>query len=121
MLLTALVFVAFGLSVGSFLNVFVLRKGVASLSGRSKCPSCGHIIAWYDLIPVFSWFILRARCRNCGSRISMQYPLVEASTGIIFGLVAGVPFFGLAYKLLYCLIFALLICKYIWRERGIDK
>jgi leader peptidase (prepilin peptidase)/N-methyltransferase len=87
MLFFAIVFAVFGSIIGSFLNVLVLRKGVASLEGRSHCPSCGKNIAAYDLIPVFSWLILRGRCRHCGSRISVQYPLVEASTAILFALV----------------------------------
>ena len=92
MLFTALVFGGLGAIIGSFLNVLVLRKGVASLQGRSHCPSCGKNIAAYDLVPIFSWFILRGRCRNCGSGISFQYPLVEATTAILFALVAAVSF-----------------------------
>ena len=76
----------FGLIIGSFLNVVVLRRGAKALSGRSACFVCGHAIAWYDLVPVFSWIALRGRCRNCACPISMQYPLVEASTGVLFAL-----------------------------------
>jgi leader peptidase (prepilin peptidase)/N-methyltransferase len=88
----ALMFAVFGSVVGSFLNVLVLRKGVLSLSGRSHCPSCGKTIAAYDLIPIFSWIYLRARCRYCGSRISAQYPLVEAGTAVLFALVGAAAF-----------------------------
>jgi len=94
MLFVALVFAALGGIIGSFLNVVVLRKGVASLDGRSSCPSCGKIIAAYDLVPVFSWLILRGRCRNCESAISIQYPLVEAATAILFALVGTAAFPG---------------------------
>ncbi len=98
MQMTAIYFGVLGLIVGSFLNVLILRKGVMSLSGRSKCPSCGKLIYWYDNIPVISWLILRGRCRNCGSSISLQYPLVEALTGILFLLVgtAAYPAFLLS-------------------------
>lgn len=82
-----LVFFVFGAIVGSFLNVLVLRKGVASLGGRSHCPACGKGIAAYDLIPIFSWLLLRGRCRYCGSKISVQYPLVEGATAILFAII----------------------------------
>ena len=110
MALFALFFGIFGLIVGSFLNVVILRKGVTSLQGRSKCPACGKVIAWYDLVPVFSWICLRGRCHNCGSRISIQYLLVEASTGILFALVGGAPFLGFAFTFYFCAIVALLVC-----------
>ena len=76
-----------GLIIGSFLNVVVLRKGARSLTGRSGCMSCGYALHWFDLIPVVSWLALRGRCRKCGSRISVQYPLVEASTAVLFALI----------------------------------
>jgi leader peptidase (prepilin peptidase) / N-methyltransferase len=94
MLFVALAFAALGSIIGSFLNVVVLRKGVASLAGRSSCPSCGKVISYYDLVPVFSWLILRGRCRNCGSGISAQYPLVEAGTALLFALVGTAAFPG---------------------------
>jgi leader peptidase (prepilin peptidase)/N-methyltransferase len=74
----------FGLIIGSFLNVVVLRRGARTLSGRSACFACGKTIAWYDLVPVLSWILLWGRCRRCGSSISAQYPLVEAITGALF-------------------------------------
>jgi prepilin signal peptidase PulO-like enzyme (type II secretory pathway) len=76
----------FGLCVGGFLNVVIVRKGRHWLSGRSACPSCAKTLAWYDMVPVASWIMLGGRCRTCGSPISIQYPLVEAATGIVFGL-----------------------------------
>jgi len=80
----------FGLCVGSFLNVVVYRLP-AGLSvaqpRRSFCPRCKAGITWYDNLPVLSWFVLRGRCRHCGGRISVQYPLVEALTGLTFVLV----------------------------------
>ncbi len=78
----------FGSIIGSFLNVLVLRHGARSVSGRSACFSCGRQIAWYDNVPILSWLMLGGRCRSCGSRISIQYPLVEALTAVIFATVA---------------------------------
>src|SRR3989344_8959154 len=79
----------FGSAIGSFLNVVICR--LASDEGivkkRSHCPKCGQILVWYDLIPIISFFILRARCRSCQEKISWQYPLVEAATGALFILV----------------------------------
>jgi leader peptidase (prepilin peptidase)/N-methyltransferase len=62
------------------------------VSPRSHCPSCGQGIAWYDNIPVLSWFLLRGSCRNCRAPISPRYPAVEFLTGVLFA--AGVFAFG---------------------------
>jgi leader peptidase (prepilin peptidase) / N-methyltransferase len=85
--LIACAYGVFGLIIGSFLNVVILRKNLHSLGGRSECMSCETTLRWYELIPVFSWLGLRGRCGTCGSAISVQYPLVEAATGILFALV----------------------------------
>jgi len=90
-MLISLIFGLFGLIVGSFLNVLILRHGKLYLGGRSQCTNCGKAIAAIDLIPVLSWLLLRGRCRMCGGRISIQYPLVEASTAILFALVGAAP------------------------------
>ncbi len=76
----------FGLTVGSFLNcvIYRLEKGESALKGRSYCPKCRHKLAWYDLIPLLSFFILKAKCRYCHKKISIQYPLVEIATGLLF-------------------------------------
>ena len=80
-----------GLAIGSFLNVVVWRlPREKSLSHPgSHCPACGHPIRPYDNIPVVSWVLLRGRCRDCGERISVRYPLVEAGTGIAFAATAA--------------------------------
>lgn len=89
LLLTLACFV-FGLLIGSFLNVVIWRvpRGENLNHPGSHCPSCGHAIRPYDNIPVLSWLVLRARCRDCGEPISARYPLVELFTGIVFT-VAG--------------------------------
>ncbi len=78
-----------GLAVGSFLNclIYRLKTGESFLKGRSYCPHCKHILAWQDLIPLFSFLILKGKCRYCHQKIFLQYPLVELATGIIFLLI----------------------------------
>lgn len=80
----------FGLAIGSFLNAAAHRiPSGASLNTRSACPGCGHTIRAYDLVPVLSWLALRARCRDCGTRISARYPLVETTSAALWGLLAA--------------------------------
>lgn len=77
----------FGLAIGSFLNVCALRWPVdeSVVSPPSRCPECGRPVRWFENIPVLGWIALRGRCRGCGTRISVQYPLVELATGAIWG------------------------------------
>lgn len=76
----------FGLMIGSFLNVCIARlpAGGSLVSPASTCPSCGRLIAWRDNIPVVSYLLLRGRCRQCATPISVRYPLVEAATAVLF-------------------------------------
>lgn len=93
------VLVVFGLCLGSFVNALVYRlhwqethekagaseKKLYSIQrGRSLCPHCKHQLSNKDLIPLFSWFMLRGRCHYCKQPISWQYPFVEASTALLF-------------------------------------
>ena len=75
-----------GLSVGSFLNVVIFRldKKGGILFGRSECRSCGHIIRWYDMVPVAGFLFLKRRCRHCLQKISLIYPAVEILTAVAF-------------------------------------
>ena len=80
-----------GLIIGSFLNcvIYRLEKKQSFLSGRSFCPKCKHKLSWQDLIPVFSFILLKGKCRYCHKKISFQYPFVELATGILFVLIFG--------------------------------
>ncbi|MFC1660531.1 prepilin peptidase [Gemmatimonadota bacterium] len=75
-----------GLVLGSFLNVCTFRWPADESVVRppSHCPACESAIRWYDNIPVFSYLVLRGRCRSCGVFISPQYPLIEVATGLIW-------------------------------------
>jgi leader peptidase (prepilin peptidase)/N-methyltransferase len=89
------IFVAlFGLCIGSFLNVVIYRteEEKSFAKGRSFCPSCKHSLNWKDLFPVFSFLFLGGKCRYCREKISIQYPLVELVTGLIFVLILNFKF-----------------------------
>jgi leader peptidase (prepilin peptidase)/N-methyltransferase len=86
----ALVFVAgLGLILGSFLNALLFRfnTGKSVLRGRSACMHCGHELGAVDLVPLFSFLFLRGKCRYCKSKISWQYPLVEAAAAALAVLI----------------------------------
>lgn len=86
--------IVLGLCWGSFLNVIAFRLlcGSSPLTGRSKCPSCDKQLAWYDLVPVFSWIYLQGKCRTCKAKISWLYPFIEIITGLTFvGIALFVP------------------------------
>ena len=84
----------YGLLIGSFLNVCSLRWPVdeSVVRPRSRCPRCEELVLWYDNIPVFSWLALRGRCRNCSERVSIQYPLVELATGLMWAAAFALRF-----------------------------
>lgn len=79
-----------GALIGSFLNVVIHRMPLGESMGfsRSKCPGCGATIRWFDNIPLLSFLVLRGRCRACGWRIPLRYPVVEAATSALFVLAA---------------------------------
>jgi leader peptidase (prepilin peptidase)/N-methyltransferase len=83
--------VLFGLVIGSFLNVVAWRlpRGESLSHPPSACPTCGTPIKPYDNVPVFAWLWLRGRCRACGEPISPRYPLVELTTGVLYGAVVA--------------------------------
>lgn len=94
-----------GACIGSFLNVVALRalSKESIVFPASKCPVCNEPIKWYDNIPVLSYlFTFRGKCRNCGCKVSLQYPIVEAITALLF--LAVVLFFGIGLQSLMLLI-----------------
>ena len=109
-----LFFFLFGIVIGSFLNVCISRipEGLSIVSPGSRCPRCLNPIKPYDNIPVFSWLILRGKCRNCGLPISPMYPLVEFATGLIFVLTYyeyDLSLLTLKWLIFSCLIIVLVV------------
>ena len=106
----------FGLIFGSFLNcvIYRLEKRESFLKGRSYCPNCQHILSWPDLIPVFSFLILKGKCRYCHKPISLQYPLVELATGTVFLLIFWNLEFGIWDLLFRLLISCFLIIIFVY-------
>jgi len=98
-----------GLVAGSFLNcaVYRLEIGRSFLKGRSFCPKCKHVLAWYDLIPLLSFLVLKSKCRYCRRKISLEYPLVELITGVLFFLLFWHFGFGID------LVFGFLISSFL--------
>ena len=95
-----------GLIVGSFLNVCIYRlpRRESVAWPASRCTACGRELAWFENIPMASWIALRGRCRSCGARISMIYPIVEAVTALVF--VGGLFVYGFSWLLVVRLLFA---------------
>ncbi|MGH8034174.1 MAG: prepilin peptidase, partial [Lysobacterales bacterium] len=111
--MTALLAGMFGLLIGSFLNVVIYRlpkmmerqwaQECAEMAGkplgpiekfnllapRSRCSSCGHVLRWYENIPVVSYLFLRGKCSACGTPYGVRYPIVEVVTGALFFFCVG--------------------------------
>ena len=105
----------FGLLIGSFLNVCIYRipKGESIIFPPSSCPSCGERIRWYDNIPVISYLLLRGRCRHCGGRIPLRYPIVELLTAVLTVVILWR--FGLSVSAFYYLVltYVLIVISFI--------
>ena len=89
----------FGAAVGSFLTVVWDRMGGEEgfVFPRSRCPECDHEIRWYHNIPVLGWLLLRGRCHDCGSRIPVKHPVIEALFGLaLIGLALATPWLNWA-------------------------
>lgn len=100
----------FGIVIGSFLNVCIFRipKEESLAAKRSHCMSCGYQLQWFDLIPLFSWIALRGRCRKCHEKISIQYPIIEATNGILYVVVMLVN--GICIEsIIYCFVMSALL------------
>lgn len=108
----------FGITIGSFLNVCIYRipLGESIVTAPSHCMTCGWKLKWYDMVPVFSWLVLGGKCRNCKSKISLQYPIIEGVNGILYVMICAVN--GLEWSsVIYCFMAsALLVLSIIdWR------
>jgi prepilin signal peptidase PulO-like enzyme (type II secretory pathway) len=85
MIISVLIFLIIGLVTGSFLSMLTYRlPRELSLGGRSYCDHCGKKISWYENIPLFSYLLLKGKCKNCSRHISLRYPLIELTMGILF-------------------------------------
>ena len=108
--LLALPIFVLGMVIGSFLNVVALRtvSGKKFYHGRSECMHCQSIINWIDNIPIFSFLILKGKCRSCNQSISLQYPLVEFVTGVVFMLLF-IQNIDLQHLVIFLILSAILI------------
>ena len=108
--LTAIFIFGLGIIIGSFLNVCISRlpENQSLIFGPSHCMKCNSRIKPYDLIPVFSWFLLKGKCRICQEKISFRYPLVEALNGVLW-ITSYLRFGWSAKTLLVALLFSALI------------
>lgn len=113
--LTEIFAFAFGLCIGSFLNVCIYRLPASKsiVRPRSMCPNCGALIRFYDNIPILSYIVLRGKCRHCSTAISLRYPVVELISGVFalgVYLKYGFRFESLIY---YAFIATLLVITFI--------
>jgi leader peptidase (prepilin peptidase)/N-methyltransferase len=113
---TYIVIGLFGLVFGSFLNVCISRlpRGESIVFPRSHCPRCNHAIRWYDNIPLISYLVLRARCRDCHALISPIYPTVEAVTALV--LVWTFRVYGLGPEFVKYALFGMLLIVVIFTD-----
>lgn len=105
----------YGIIIGSFLNVCIYRIPLQEniTTTRSHCTHCGYQLKWYDLFPIVSYIIYRGRCRTCKTKISPQYPMIEALNGILYVWVFSSHGFTVT-SILYCLaVSALLVLSVI--------
>jgi len=93
-----------GTIFGSFYNVVGYRipNGLSIVKPGSFCPKCNHSLKWYELIPIFSYILQKGKCRCCKERISIIYPMVEITTGILFAVSYYI--FGFSYEFILALI-----------------
>lgn len=110
MILFYIIVFLYGIVIGSFLNVLIYRipKKENLVMTRSHCMSCGYQLRWFDLIPLFSFLALGGKCRKCKTRLSVQYPIIEALNGVLY--LAVFARYGVSVEsLLYCLLFSALL------------
>ncbi len=122
-LLLTLFFTIFGSLLGSFSNVVILRMagGKSVIFPPSACPTCNHQLHAGDLIPVFSWLLLRGKCRYCKAPISYQYPLVEATIAVIVGLSFFTRSYGPEFVILASRLVIWFIASVIFLRKEVQK
>lgn len=99
---------AFGLCIGSFLNVVIDRLPLSqNILGRSRSDCCGKTLGVMDLVPIFSYLFLGGKCRFCGQRVSIYYPIIELVSGIIT--VISFLYFPIPFSVFYAVCFYLLL------------
>ena len=120
MLLVYILFFVLGTVVGSFLNVVIIRtkKKESILKKRSHCPYCKKKLTWYELVPIVSFFVQNGKCRKCKKKISLQYPLVEFFTGLVFVFVASYgsdfSFYGIINTLFLLIFSCFLVVLFVY-------
>ncbi len=102
-------YIIIGMLFGSFFLVVGMRlpKGESIITPRSHCEECGHVLKWYELIPVISFIFLRGKCHKCGKKISYLYPIIEIASGLLFGIAYLV--YGMSYELIAMMIISALL------------
>jgi leader peptidase (prepilin peptidase)/N-methyltransferase len=124
-----MIFFIFGLFWGSFLNniAFRLEKGEDYLFSRSKCPNCGNVLGWKELIPIISFLWQKGKCRHCQVKISWRYPLVEIFTGswtylLALSLQTKFTFLSLLQFIFYFIFLSILfvLALYDWKTFFVD-
>lgn len=105
-----LIFLIYGLFIGSFLNVCIFRipSGISIVKPPSSCGSCGHRLNYIDMLPVVNYVTNKGRCKYCGSPYSIQYPLIELLNGLLYALIAVKYGFSIT-SVVYCIIVSILI------------
>ncbi|MBP7804938.1 MAG: prepilin peptidase [Candidatus Pacebacteria bacterium] len=115
---TSIIVFFFGTIIGSFLNVVSLRyRSGRTLGGRSMCFTCGKTLSWFELVPLGSFLTQRGKCGGCRTKISWQYPVVEALTGFVFValyyrlgyIIFGSPLLFAVLFSYYAILFSILI------------
>lgn len=112
-----LIIFIYGIVLGSFLNVCILRipREESIITIQSHCFSCNHRLNWKDLIPVFSYIFLKGKCRYCGSKVSIRYPLIELLTGILLTVTYiryGLSFIFIKYSVLILFLITIAMIDY---------
>ena len=108
----------YGIVIGSFLNVCIYRipNKENIVTTRSHCMSCGHQLKWYELLPLISFVVQKGKCRECGAKLSVQYPLIEGLNGVLYVITFYIN--GLTIdSLLYCLLISALLALSVIDER----